>query len=499
MTALDAFADMLRWVAWRNETRNGKTTKVPYAPQGGKAKADDPRTWGTRLQAEAKVREIANGAGGGVGIMLGDLGDGTVLGGIDLDACIGDDGASTSWADAILDAVPSYAERSPSGRGIKLLFRTPADLVRTFLNRVGVHSEAFGCRRPPPGETGADHGPAVECYFAGRYFTVTGDRLPDAPDNIAMLDQCVLDRVANAIPSKADATPAAATATGTGKGDNSRSGAAFRLGLRLCRDGKTFDEFKQAVKTDPETAAWHNEKGTRYDDRELKRIWEKVAADTHPIELIRYEDLTPRLDNRPLVRGIFECEQTSVMFGESGTGKTFLALDIGLHVAAGRDWLGRRVTTGGVVYVAAEAGRGIANRVAAWRQVYRFDSVPFAAVTSPVDLCHANSGDIERLIAAIQAARLDPLALIVIDTVSRVLAGGNENGPDDMGALVRSLESPGSDRGTSDYGGDCISNDKMHRRPRGMGSPHRARLQRRETIRASPRRSAMNQATSSAS
>jgi hypothetical protein len=204
--------------------------------------------------------------------------------------------------------------------------------------------------------------------------------------------------------------------------------------------GKTYAEFAAAVSTDPETAAWHNEKGTRYDDRELKRIWEKVAADSRPIELIRYEDLAPRLDSRPLVRGVFEREQTSVMFGGSGTGKTFLALDIGLHVAAGREWLGRRVAAGGVVYVAAEAGRGIANRVAAWRQVYGFDSLPFAAVTSPVDLCHANSGDLERLIAAIQAARLDPQALVEIDTVSRVMAGGNENASDDMGALVRSLD-----------------------------------------------------------
>jgi RecA-family ATPase len=35
--------------------------------------------------------------------------------------------------------------------------------------------------------------------------------------------------------------------------------------------------------------------------------------------------------------------------GEAGCGKTFLALDIGLHVAAGGDWFGRWVAPGGVV------------------------------------------------------------------------------------------------------------------------------------------------------
>jgi hypothetical protein len=437
MTTLDDFGDKPRWLAWRNENRDGKVTKVPYAPQGGKAKANDPKTWSTREAAERMAGRIANGSGGGVGIMLGDLGDGTVLGGIDLDACVGDDGASTAWADAILAAVPSYAERSPSGKGIKLYFRLPTEMARPFLDRIGVQADAFGCRRSPLGENGTNHGPAVELYFGGRYFALTGDRWPTAPDDIALIEQTALERLAEAIPNKP--TPAAPSTTrGKGEGDNSRSAAAFRLGKRMAASGKTYAEFAAAVSTDPEIAAWHDEKGTRYDDRELKRIWEKVAV-PRPIELIRYEDLTPRLDSRPLVKGILEREQTSLMFGDAGTGKTFLALDIGLHVAAGRDWAGRRVAAGGVVYVAAEAGRSIANRVAAWRQEYGLDILPFAAVTSPVDLCHANSGDLGRLIAAIEAEGLD-LALVVIDTVSRVMAGGNENAPDDMGALVRALD-----------------------------------------------------------
>jgi primase-polymerase (primpol)-like protein len=41
---LDALAHEARWVAWRNELRGGKPTKVPYAPNGKMAKADDPAT-----------------------------------------------------------------------------------------------------------------------------------------------------------------------------------------------------------------------------------------------------------------------------------------------------------------------------------------------------------------------------------------------------------------------------------------------------------------------
>jgi hypothetical protein len=59
----DAVAQELRWVAWRNELRSGKMTKVPYAPNGKKAKADDPATWGTRAEAEARAAKLVNGQG----------------------------------------------------------------------------------------------------------------------------------------------------------------------------------------------------------------------------------------------------------------------------------------------------------------------------------------------------------------------------------------------------------------------------------------------------
>ena len=165
--------------------------------------------------------------------------------------------------------------------------------------------------------------------------------------------------------------------------------------------------------------------------------------DWRGIELVNFAGMKPRLDGRPLVKGWLDQQQIALLRGEAGCGKTFLALDMSLHVAAGADWFGRRVEPGAVVYLAAEAGRSIINRAAAYKLAHpdHDADLPFAAVTSSLDLCHAAAGDVERLIVAIKAAaNLSPLVLLVIDTVSRVLAGGNENGPDDMGALVRSLD-----------------------------------------------------------
>src|SRR4051812_31982196 len=126
--AFDEFANLPRWVDWRNEDRNGRATKVPYSPHGGPAKADDPRTWGTRSEAEARAHKLVNGqGGGGIGIELGDLGDGTSLGGIDLDTCCDEDGTFEPWALDVIERFGSYTEISPSGTGAKVFFQYRTD------------------------------------------------------------------------------------------------------------------------------------------------------------------------------------------------------------------------------------------------------------------------------------------------------------------------------------------------------------------------------------
>jgi hypothetical protein len=159
------------------------------------------------------------------------------------------------------------------------------------------------------------------------------------------------------------------------------------------------------------------------------------------IELIDFADMHARLDTRPLIKGILEHEQISVTIGDPGSGKTFLNLDRDLHIALGRDWFEHPVQQGGVVYIAAEAGVSIFNRVVAFRQHHgTSENVPFKAIITAIDLCHPD-GDLNRLIDLIGTAQFSvPLALVEIDTISRAMFGGDENSSADMGALLRSLD-----------------------------------------------------------
>jgi RecA-family ATPase len=170
------------------------------------------------------------------------------------------------------------------------------------------------------------------------------------------------------------------------------------------------------------------------------------------LELVHFENMKPRLGDGYLIKGLLGSGAMAVLYGESGSGKTFLALHLGLCVAGEIEVFGHRVRQCGVVYIAAEAGRGIENRVAVAKQEFEFpEMMPFAAIETPVDLC-TQAADTDAIADAIRNADLGmPVELIIIDTLSRVMAGGNENAPDDMGALVRNL-----DRLRADTGGGIL-------------------------------------------
>jgi len=140
---------------------------------------------------------------------------------------------------------------------------------------------------------------------------------------------------------------------------------------------------------------------------------------------------------QPLIEGLLDCTALSVVFGPSGCGKTFFALDLAAHVVLGWPWRGRAVLQGAVVYVAAEGGYGLCDRLMAFCCKYGVDpkDVPVYVIRGSIDLCNSD-GDLRLLIQHLRDLPA-PLRLIVVDTVSRALAGGNENSPDHMGALVR--------------------------------------------------------------
>jgi hypothetical protein len=144
----------------------------------------------------------------------------------------------------------------------------------------------------------------------------------------------------------------------------------------------------------------------------------------------------------PLIEDVLDVETFSIVYGESSIGKSFQEMDKDFCIAAGLPWAGKPVKQGGVVWVAAEGGRGVYKRLEALKQHYKRDDVPFFIVPCPVDLLRPNA-DTKPLIEMIQGIERDKGVKVVkatVDTLSRALAGGNENGPEDMGALIKNCD-----------------------------------------------------------
>lgn len=170
----------------------------------------------------------------------------------------------------------------------------------------------------------------------------------------------------------------------------------------------------------------------------------RQATARAPFGLIWFHEIEPRLDALDFVQGFLTEAAGSVVYGDSNAGKTFMATDLALHVAAGKRWMGRRVEQGGVVYCVLEGGFGFQNRVEAWRRAQGLHDarIPFAAIQAPINMLNAEA-DVAALVASIQAAAAHiemPVKLVVIDTLARALAGGDENSPEDMGALVKNMD-----------------------------------------------------------
>ena len=169
---------------------------------------------------------------------------------------------------------------------------------------------------------------------------------------------------------------------------------------------------------------------------------ERVSPDAPGtgLPLVYFQDVEPALTGDDFVEGLLIRAAMSVFYGPSNCGKTFFASDLALHIAMGKPWNGREVAQGGVIYCALEGSHGIRNRVAAWAKHYGVEGapIPFAIIPVALNLLDPEA-DTSRLIEAIQEAAAKMgwnVALVVMDTLSRAMAGGNENAPEDMGALV---------------------------------------------------------------
>ena len=254
----DCLASRDRWILWSWYWNGKKWTKRPIQTSGRAASSTDPATWSdfsTAVQA-------AERDGCGLGFVFN--GDGVV--GVDLDDCRDPQtGDLANWAAAIVRQLKTYAEVSPSETGVKLFV-------------IGELPDKFNkLHKRPDG-----HGEA-EIYREGRFFCVTGQRVPGTPQDVQERGEqlrSVYQQLSDWKPAKT--SPAHSAVTTSSANVNDRDTALRALAAIVNSPGVHFEDWLKVGmilhSVDPsdsmcgEWAAW-SRLSDKHIDGECERRW----------------------------------------------------------------------------------------------------------------------------------------------------------------------------------------------------------------------------------
>jgi hypothetical protein len=444
-----------QWVAWRSVERDGesKHAKVPVDPKTGRnASPTDPSTWADSETAFAFAAER-------------ELGVGFVLTHddpfccIDLDAT--DDPAVQAIHRQILESANgAYIETSPSGKGWHLWVK---------------HAAPITSPRAVPG---------VECYSHDRFITVTGvnarGQIGEMPPGLGeCLAPCFAQKTELVVPQgPLDASDHEvltkvrercgdrfdALWRGEWQGEYpTQSEADFDLVFWLARFS---GDDAQVARLFLESGLGQRDKARRPDylATTIHNARQAVARDLAAIEhgrqvaesilrnwfaairskvaglLVRWEDFVAAMDPPSrLVKGLLSVGGVSVLYGESGVGKSFVALDIGAAVAAGAPWMGRATEKGKVLYAVGEGVKGFRRRCKALMKDRGFDKPPFAILPDSLNI----PDEVETFLLVVDLFAKTyggPPDLLVLDTLARYFGEGEENSARDMGRFLRAID-----------------------------------------------------------
>ncbi len=245
-----------RFVCWRNETRNGRETKVPLRISGHLADSTKCATWSTLDECREAVPRLK---ASGVGFVLAAERDAEVgrppIVGIDLDGyrnLVTD--KIKRWAELIIRKFNSYTEISPSGTGVKIFIfvdRVPALVANKYVIE-------------PANGTGKAQ--QIEIFTTARYFALTEEHLDGTPDEICDATEAFEQLAAEiAKGRKAAGTDGAEPAADTmqlieqnprlaklwrgekDEGDTTASGLDWSLARALGRAGVTREEIARVL------------------------------------------------------------------------------------------------------------------------------------------------------------------------------------------------------------------------------------------------------------
>ena len=139
---------------------------------------------------------------------------------------------------------------------------------------------------------------------------------------------------------------------------------------------------------------------------------------------------------RWIVQGILPNLGLSCIYGASGSGKSFLTIDMCFDVARGSDWFGLKTASVPVTYVCLEGQNGICKRIKALER-FHDESLPdnFKIILGNLSLINEATALAESIIAQNGKG-----GLIIIDTFAQAAPGLDENSGKDISLIIASCK-----------------------------------------------------------
>lgn len=488
MTLPSAIAELAQrdqWVCWKFEERDGRATKVPCTPETGTlASSTNPGTWRTFAEAKAKRKDYS-----GLGFCFSP--DDPYLG-IDLDHAI-KDGRVQDWALDIVTALDSYTEYSPSGTGLHIWVRArkPEGGCRRGDVEMYDRGRYFTVTGKPYHNAPIQDRQAEVNALHARLFPPEPERPKQTPTTtIAISDNEVLSKMLNS-----SSGPSIARLyngdTSAYNGDDSaadlalcnhlafwcggdeaqvdrlfQSSALYRDKWRDKRGSTTYGQLTITKAISGATSFYDpnyrsapaNGNGNGHNPFAPKQEAD-MAEDPEPepqrtkrYHVQTYEDL-PTAPPVALVgepgKPVLAVKAVTMLYGSPKGGKSFLAIDWGLSVATGTQWLDIPVQQGTVLYLYGEGRGGLRKRIDSWLEHHdmsgddlkgRFFQLDISR--PPLNLFDRNPEmAVQNVLNMVEDVLTDisDVSLIIIDTLSRVSLGANENAAGDMAVVMQAV------------------------------------------------------------
>lgn len=466
--------DLPAWLIWRFEPApgGGKPRKVPYYANGGKrcGEQGSARDLANLVTFDvAKAAAVRRGFDGVGFATLPQFG----ICAIDFDNCVTDGKIHPKVEPLLLD---TYAELSPSGRGIRMLYKG------NLGNGKATRGDDFG----------------MECFSTKGFVTFTGNvlditELLGNANTVAPLSEALLALHAERFKQR-EADPLEAERLGGGEPAGMTIAQIQRCLEYIDPDCGYEDWLEVGMAIHCETGgsdegldlwdAWSSGSVSKYPGRDaLEEKWRTFGRDrsggewvtgrtlvhmaneygarislnapASPEEFDRLVDEAKEADgaDNPLryvfepvhtfssatalpwiIKGVLPKAALGVVYGASGSGKSFLVLDMCLAIARGIEWRGRKVKQGRVAYIVAEGADGFRKRLAAYALYHNVDlaTVPMTVLNAAPNLMEKQDAvDVVKGIRASGGADL-----IIVDTFAQTTPGANENSAEDVGTAL---------------------------------------------------------------